>query len=320
MALTVRNVVEQFYRYLRREQRGIPFDGAAEPDLDDPLPEALLAINGALQEMAVLCPVFAARGVRSAFFHAPVEVAVTGLTNGGKTMDAPAAWADWMAGCAVQLPGDEHGNRMLGCDGTQVALQFPHLSSHASGSAKVTADAAALDADVIRVLPVVRSRDGVPLHAANGRFDLRRDARLERSDFGRWRRGGGPGGEGMSYYVESLAGPGGAGRRLCLMVNPAPEADLVLEFEARTALGWFTAADVYAVGEDAAQPESLIPVPGQFVESIFLPMALWRFLSSSVMRNTDIPPYVQDQVKKAAELLGKMRPQAEKNGRFEPGW
>jgi hypothetical protein len=321
MGLTVRNVVEQLYRYLRKEQRTIPFDPAKEPHVDNPLPEALIAINGALQQMAVECPVFAARGLRSAFFRAPVTLAVSGLTEGAQTMPQPAGWAAWMAGCEVQLPGDEHANRILSTDGTDVTLQFPHLSSSTSGSATVTADSALLDADVIKVLPAVKTRNGVQLHAANGRFDLRKPLRGRRPDYGR--SNAGTSGPGLSYYVESVMVPGAAAPRLSMMLHPAPAANLVVEFEVRASLGWFTKDDVFLPEvEDVTPPppEIPVPVPAQFVESIFLPMALWRFLSSSVMRNKDIPQYVQNQAETAAEMLKKMRPQAEKSGSFEPGW
>ncbi|HYF33990.1 MAG TPA: hypothetical protein VD994_01765, partial [Prosthecobacter sp.] len=117
MPLTVRNIVEHLYRYLAKEQRAIPFVPEDHPDLQDPLPEALAAINGALQQMAVTCPAFAARQLRSAFFRAPVSLTVSGLTNGGKSMDEPEDWQGWMIGCAIQLPGDAHANRILATDG-----------------------------------------------------------------------------------------------------------------------------------------------------------------------------------------------------------
>ena len=82
MPLTVLNVVEHLYRYLAKEQRAIPFVPEDHPDLQDPLPEALAAINGALQQMAATCPVFAARQLRSAFFHAPAAYLLASASVG----------------------------------------------------------------------------------------------------------------------------------------------------------------------------------------------------------------------------------------------
>jgi hypothetical protein len=78
--------------------------------------------------------------------------------------------------------------------------------------------------------------------------------------------------------------------------------------------GWFAAEDV--LGESPAQ----IPVPAQFVEAIFLPLALWRFFGSSVMRNTDAPRFIEQQAAAAEKLLQSMRPQTDKRALIRPTW
>jgi hypothetical protein len=315
MPLTVRNVIEQLYRYLGREQRDIPFVPEDHPDLQDPLPEALVAVNGALQQMAGTSPLFAARQWRSAFFHAPVTIAVSGLTKGAKTMPEPAAWADWMTGCRVQMPGDAEPNRLLASDGENVALQFPHGSDETAGDAIVTADAAALDGDVLQVLPGVRSRAGAPLIPAQGRADLRR-RRAFATDYGRSRSGECEAKGAIAYAIDSITAPASAAPRLMMLLHQAPESDFTVEFEARTSLGRYTAEDVTGDGHAAV----FIPVPAQFVESIFLPLALWRFFGSSVMRNADVPRYIEQQAATAEKLLQCLRPQTDRKAFLKPTW
>lgn len=314
--MTVRESVNAMFRYLRAEQRDIPFP--AGTTYDDPLPDAIDAMNTALQQMAVYLPLFGAKQQRSAFFHAPTTFTVATLVEGGMTAvkPGPEKWPSWTAGCLVQLPGDPNMNRIVSTAGLTATLQFPHLSSATSGEATVFCDCAELPEDVITVLGPVRprgSRHSLP--AASGREELAT----------------GDGGD-VRYFVESAV----ANRqvKLRLMLSGPVSTATVIEFQARTTLGTITASDVYddgevvEPGEQASDPLVPLPVPANFVESIFLPIATDIFFSKpcvtnydvSSLRNEDAPKLVRQQAQVARDMMERMRPQGRKSARIRAGW
>jgi hypothetical protein len=302
--MTVREAVNAMYRYLREEQRTIPFAGGT---YEDPLPDALQALNGGLQVLSVETPLFAAKQQRSAFFRAPADVAVTDLAVGGYT--ATGTFPAHMAGCWIDLPGDSQTNRILSIVETTANLQFPYLGSLTSGTANVKFDAAELPQDVITVLEPVRYRNtNVKLQACGSRHELANPGSQTR------------------YFIESAI----ANRlvKLRMMLSGYPTEDTVIEFQARTSLGSVSAADVYDAGDPDADPGVALPVPADFVESIFLPIATDIFFSTpaitnydvSELRNEDAPKLVRERAGRAFEMLAKMHPQGNKRTKFVPGW
>lgn len=303
MSQTVRQAVEHLYRYLRKEQRAIP---NTDPDLDDPLPEALAAINGALQEMATLSPKFAASRDKHAVFHAPASLAVSGLSEGGTTVIGN--WPVGVAGNIITLPGESAPNRIESVNGNEATLAIPYFGGESAGTAHLLFDSATLSPDVITVYNPVSRRDGGPdLRPANSPSDLTRKG-WQPDDFGRSRLVSEPC-SGMAYYINAAIVDGRSVRQMRLS---APVTDrLILTFQARCSLGVFD--------ENSVFKDTSIPVIADFTESIFLPLALWRFFASSVMRNTDVPDFVKDQVQVARSMLESMKPQANKRATILPG-
>lgn len=311
--MTVREAANAILRYLRKEQRAIPFTESGT--YDDPMPDLLDAMNTALQQLSVYLPLFGAKQQRSAYFRAPTVAAVTGLVEGGVTATC-ANWPSWAAGCAVMLPGDGNVNRILSITDTVATLQFPHMSDTAAGDATVLCDTVTLADDIIAVLAPVRPRGGrSTMQAANGREDLAVADGCE-----------------PRYFVESAV----VNKRvkLRLMLSAAVTAGTVIEFQARTTLGQITASDVYDAaelledGEQASDPGVPLPVPAQFVESLFLPIATDIFFSKpcvtnydvSSLRNEDAPKLVRQQAATARDMMERMRPQGRKSARLKAGW
>lgn len=304
--MTVRDTIATLLSYLRVEQRTIPYAGGA--DYDDPLPDALAACNAALQQMAALGPLFAAKQQRSAYFRAPTPVAVTGLTHGGMT--ATGTFPAWAAGCWLDLPGDPAMNRILSITGSIATLQYPHLSESTTGTATINVDTVELDPDIITVLEPVRFRGSRrTLTAVGSREDLSY----------------GNGGE-VRYFIESALSNGAV--KLRMMISGYVSTDTVLEFQARTALGKITTADVYRNDPTHTDPGVAVPVPVNFVESIFLPLALDNFFSKPSitnydipsLRNQDAPALIHQQAQTALVLLERMRPQGRKPVGLWPAW
>lgn len=302
--MTVREVIATMLSYLRVEQRSIPYAGG--PDFNDPIPDALGSCNGALQRINALGPLFASKQQRSAYFRAPSTLAVTGLTRGGIT--ATGAFPAWSAGCWVQLPGDEAMNRVLSITGTTATLQFPHLSDSTTGTATINVDTAELDADVITVLEPVRFRGSTrQLVAVSNREELA----VSCGD--------------VRYFIESAISNGSV--KLRMMLSGYVSTDTVIEFQARTASPKLTVADVYSDADTSVDPGVAIPVPANFIESIFLPLALDDFFATpsvvnydiSSLRNQDAPSLIREQAKTALAMLEQMRPQGKKPKRLSSG-
>jgi hypothetical protein len=301
--MTAREVTAAMLSYLRPEQRGIPYGG--DTSFNDPIPDAVSAMNAALQKMAIVGPLFAAKQQRSAYFRAPFTVAVSGLTAAGMT--ATGAFPAWSDGCWVLLPGDAAMNRIVSLSGTTATLQFPYLGTSSSGNATVNIDTVELDPDIITVLEPVRYRGSSNrIEAVSSREELAESY------------GNGTGAQRTRYFVESAVSGGAI--KLRMMLQGFVATDTIFEFQARTSLGILTVADIYTNANGNPDPGTIIPVPANFIDSIFLPLALDVFFSKATvvnydiagLRNQDAPALIREQAKTAMELLESMRPQGNK--------
>jgi len=313
MALTVRNAVEALYRHLRKEWRSIPYDAT----LENPLPDALLALNGALQQMAASCPLFAAKRPKSAVFRPSVTLTTSAQAQYGYTLTVASGLATWMKGCQILLPGSAETNRIVDYTGTTVTLQFAYLGTESGGTATVTCDTATLDADVITVLEPVRTAAGKPLRASNGRLNLELPVMNRFDDYGRFRSY--PSSEqGVSYFVESVVLAGDSQPRLRMMISPSFLEATNVEYQARCSLGYFDTASVHGAGPGYADPATPIPVPLGYVESVFLPLAVARFFATPIMRDVDPPSFVESNAEAAISIMEKLRPQGNKPATLSP--
>ena len=316
MAITVRGAVDHLYRYLRLEYREIAYQDVT---LENPLNDALHSINAALQQMAVTCPLFSAKRPKSALFRPGATLAVAGLTQYGTTCTVASGLAAYMNGCQITLPGDTQVNRIadLTLTGTPtITLQFAYMGSSANGNASVTVDTATLDSDVIRVLEPVRTSAGYKLTPANGREELD-GLTLTRDDYGRIAvrpSNDTP----VRYFIESAMLSGDSQLVLRMMLMPGPSEAVNVEYQARCSLGRFTSANVYGDSPGYADPATPIPVANEFVESLFLPLAVDRFFAMSILRDTPKPSGVEEQASAAIAMLERMRPQGRKAARIVP--
>src|SRR4051812_29910416 len=128
--MTVREATNDLISYLSPEQRVIP----ADPQGDDPLPEVLTALRGALEEMGTLGPLWQFRARKGARIHAPASVTVS-VTAGQDTVTLGAGF-EWAKGCSLKLNA-EPWNEVVDYDaGTGVATM---LQSFGATAANVTA-------------------------------------------------------------------------------------------------------------------------------------------------------------------------------------
>lgn len=237
-----REIIEHLLSFLREEQRTIPH---ASTDFDDPIPHAINAVNATLQTLAVASPLFAVKRPKSAWFHAPETVAVTGVTVGAKVASC-ASWPSWAAGCKIQLPGDPDWNRVVSVSGTVATLQYPHQGS-TSGDATLYGDVASIDNDVVTVLDPVMTRGGVALRPASGKNNLTLPSAVDRIDYGRVMRINPVSTGRESYLVESVAHDGDSQVTLQMRLSTSPSEDFIVGYDARCTLGRLT--DEMVLGE-----------------------------------------------------------------------
>lgn len=315
MPLTVRQVVEDhLYRRLRKEDAVIPFTDA---DKRDPMPDALNALNGTLQFLAVTSPLFASKQMRSVLLRPPATISTDmGFANFQQVEST--SWEGWMVGCRIEFSGIREENRIVSISGTTATLQNCVPSGAFTGkSATVYCDSADLAADVIKVHDPVRFVNGPIISPAIGRGHLSAPV-SSRDDYGRRRRA--QSGCENAYYIESVAVSGVSHPVLRLMLKNHATVLGNVEFVARVSLGYFTQDDVFADGSPDDDPGTPIPVPSDFVESIFLPLAVMRFYESPELKDADIPQAVKNSAQAAMQMLAAMSPQANKPAIFTPGF
>lgn len=302
--MTYRQASDAMRRFMRTEQRVTPHTDTA---YDDPLPDVIWAMNAALQQISVLGPFEAAKQGRAAYFRAPETLTVSALTRGGTTCTITGAQS-YMAGCQIALPGDPAKNRIIKLSGTTATLQFPHISDSTSGDAVIYYDAAELPTDIITVHEPVKKRgDGTQLEAV-----------LSRQKFEELSPN-------LRYYIEATTATAGIPRHR-MMLSAAPTSELVIEFQARVALGRVTEADIQDSGADYTDPGVEVQVPAGFAETIFLPIALDIFFSMpsivnydiATLKNADSVKLIRDQAAAARVMLESMKPQGKKPMRIKP--
>ena len=314
MPLTVRQVVEHsLYRHLRKEDAVIPFTDA---DKRDPMPDALKALNAALQILAATAPIFSAKRTKSVLMRAPATITAS-LASANQAEVTSSGLSSWMAGCRIVFDGIDEENRILSIESTTATLQNRVPSeAFTDKSATVYCDSADLPSDVITVLNPVRFVSGSVIPTAIGRDNLKHPTPTYRADdYGRRRRSVSSACNNNAYYVDSVFLEGTSRPTLRLMLRNAPSTLSNIEFEARVTLGEFTEADVFDEGSPDADPGTPIPILSNFAESIFVPIAIHQFYStSSEFKDVDVPASVESSAKQAYALLDAMKPQ----GRIRP--
>jgi hypothetical protein len=320
--MTLREAAVDLLSYLSPEQRSIPCDAEA----DDPLPEVLLALRGALEEMGALGPLWQFRARRGARLHAPADVTVT-VSEGQDTITLGAGFA-WARGCSVKLPG-EPWNEILDYDaGSGVATLLQSFGASASGvTARIYADCVALPDDVLKVLGPVSIADSHTLTAISNlaqwqsvTYHLWRD-----DDYGRSgvpvaavRRTDDPGAP-RFYFVDTHFQQGYAAAEKRLRLAPMPEQGLVLHYRARVAPGSFSIADIYDAEHPDTDPGTVIPLDDATARALFLPIARQRFTACPFFRNDNALPEIKRQYAAAYEIAKKMKPQAQGGFWIQPG-
>ena len=263
-----------------------PLAGLREGDVD-----AMVAcINGALQELWDRAPVavcFARLGIQ---LRAPATVSIQ-VAHESNALTGFAAYAPWMDGCTIRIDGDACDNELV--DGT--TLLRPYLSMSATGgtvNATVFADCASPGPEVIGVVDPIGTCASVHLPKLLTRVS-------SRVEFESWwgiaqKRTGLP----EVCFVETRYFPSRSRLGIRLRVHPMPTVSMLLTYGARLNAPTVTVADVGA----ASDPETTLPIPGGWCESVLLPLALQRFSAHPNFT----PESAKEEIARQAEVARKM--------------
>jgi hypothetical protein len=320
--MTVRDATNDLISCLSPEQRVIP----ADPQGDDPLPEVLTALRGALEEMGTLGPLWQFRARKGARLHAPTNVTVS-VTAGQDTVTLGTGF-DWAKGCSFKLDA-EPWNEIVDYDSSSgVATMLQTIGNTGTNvTAHLYADCVVLPDEVLKVLGPVSIADSHTLTAISnlGQWQSVTYHLWRNDDYGfdsvpvaatrRTDDAGAP----RFYFVDTHFQPGYAAAEKRLRLAPMPTHECVLHYRARIAPGAFDLTDIYDPAHPDNDPGTVIPLDDATARAVFLPIARQRFTACPFFRNDSALPEIKRQYAAAYEIARKMRPQAQGGFWMLPG-
>jgi|GEM_PF-1680235 len=274
-------------------------------DLDD----VITCLNGAMQELYDVAPTELREQPRGALLAAPLGVTLI-ATYGSATISAFGAYTAAMAGCTIRLAGDTQDNEIVSA--TQLARPF--IGTGGSISATVYFDCINLGNDVDHVLPVIELPNQAPLYAARDRMDFIKWLGVPLvTDPSGWayqfpfyfyyqKQIARP----RAWFCESYLDPAQSQEQKRIRVGPMPDQVYPLSYRVAIRPPHYSTGDIYASGDTTyADPNTLIPVPNSWVESVLLPYALQRMTSLPAFRNEAAKAGIAQQYKTAEGILQK---------------
>ena len=270
----------------------------AEGDLDD----VAGIMTAALQDIFADGPASLSEIADGAILHAPAPL-VLNVSGGSPSTVLVSGWQDWMSGCSVAIPGDSFVNEFRNRDGL---LRRAYLGATVAGVvATVYGNTVELAVGTKTVMDPVRATfDGLLYGCADrGEFDaigacnhFSTSVRCGRAE---------------GYFVETLYDDTLPYAPTYLRVAPAPGYSQPVNFRAKLLPPTINATDL---GDSTYDPVVTLPVPGQWIESIFIPYCLQRFTGSPSFKNEAAKPEIARQFAAARLKLAGFCAQISRHG------
>ncbi len=288
------------------EEREIP-DGSNYPGRNAAI---CSAINAALQEICGGDSSPWSRVVRrGAILAAPTFIDVT-ATHGSTTITVSSSqWSPSMLGCSIALNGATVDNRTTGAvlaDGVYtIELTLPFDGPTGTAAAKVFGDCVCLGQDVLSVVGKVSvgRREIGPMAAASSGYPYR-----SQQDFGIHKRVMTPPifpmrvGESLGYpvgfYVDTQFAEEAAQSPIRILFVPAPAEATMAEYKVAIKPPMVT---------DLTSADSF-PIPFEYVESVLLPVALKKLVTSPFFRSGVDAGRITEDYNMALVLLKRLNP------------
>ena len=272
--------------------------------------EVLNAMNGALQEIFGQASPWVRIEERGSVLNAPATIPIT-MTAGSTTGTiATNDWLAWFAGCTIVIAGSDVENRILN-DSRTAVLKFAWNGTSGATTATVYHDSVTVAADVMEVVEPVRvNRCRIsPLPYGNAAM-VRSD-----DDFGFLRTRTMPGagvaqnaGVPATYAVETWSPSDVLAPATRIRLLPAAAAAGIIDYKAKLA----------PPALSSITSTALLPLPLQFVQSIFLPVALQRLTACPFFQDTGRADEISRAYKVAISLLTYLNPRKNAGTRMRP--
>lgn len=305
--MTIAQVASHLLGYFTPEERSIP-DAVAYPGRNAAV---LAAINAALQECTALGRPWVITDVRGALMNAPT--AVTIATTAGSNAATITGWAAWMAGCAIVIDGEPIDNQIRNASSSAI-LKFPATVT-GTQTATVYATAHSLAADVMDVRKPIRC-DGMDLLDMSNEYPSRRPVVF--NDYGMStlrnhapsyaERVADTAGQPRFYRITTASPDTSASHIQRIEIYPAPAVQCFLECKCSLTPPVVT----------SMTSTSTLPIPFQFVQSVFLPLAERSLMDSSFFRGTAAAGAIAGSEQKARAILESLQPNKTKRPRIIP--
>ena len=290
---------KQLLTYFSPEERTIP-DHADYPDRNAAV---MLAMNGALQEIFGKASPWVRYDETGQLLRAPTEVTIT-VTNGSTSGTITAGWESWMAGCSIVIEGSSLDNAIKN-DSASATLKFPHDGTSGSKSGTVYHDCVTPAVDIMEVCEPVKANGRLLGVINSGDYP---SATRSDSDFGFHRhvveleatpRVSERIGQPLAYAVETWCKDAATGAKPRIKIQPAPDAAGFIEFRAMLAP---------PVVITSLTSTALLPIPLDYVQSIFMPFAAHRLMTCPFFLHGERDAAIVDAYGTAQALLDSLNP------------
>lgn len=284
--------------HLSPEERAIP-DSSDYPGRNAAVAKAL---NGALQKLFGKGGKWVRSDDRGAVVNPPATIAIE-VTAGSKSATiANDVWQSWFSGCSIIIDGAAVDNQIRN-NSASVVLKYPYSGTTGTKTATVYHDSIDLDADVLEVSDEIKV-DRTPLgkismptgpslaHRTNEDFGFQTRSYVKQAD------SVSNTGRASGFMVETWSPDATTEPRIRIRLSPAPSKACFLDYSVMLRPPRVT---------DIASTSDL-PIPHDFMESIFLPIALKEFRGCPFWRGMVADDEVESGYQSALEMLGEADP------------
>ena len=272
--------------------------GLCPGDLD----EALIAINGALEECFALGPIELSERQQAGVLR-PATAVTLDVTQYSTQIPNLTPWATWMQGCTIRIAGDSRDNELI----SQGQLLRPFMGATTAGvSATVYGDALPLSSDVLTVLGPVEIPEQMELFGVIGQEAFKRAIGFGFSRFANFENFAAqakPIGQPTHWTVETRNIAGNAFTQRILRVTPMPDKAYSLTYRAKVKPPVYVQDDFYLGTDYNLDPGTTIPF--DWAESTLLPVALQRFSAHPACENGAMSAEIARQAEMAKRVFAE---------------
>lgn len=296
--MTIADIAALLLNHFAPEERSIP-DSVTYPGRNA---EILRTINGALEEMYGLSSPWVAKEELGVILNPPTNVTLTVTENSVDAEISALEWKDWMAGCTIVLEGQEVDNQIKN-NARQVVLKYPYDGASGTVTAKIYHDSIEIPTRALGIYEPVMI-DGIQIPAVSHPSALVQTS--SDRDFGFHRRSSSAlirrvassASNPRTYSIDAWHPNNQTASVARMRLAPAPTEKAFLSYAIKLNPPVIT---------NIASTNTL-PVPHQYISSIFLPIAEKRLSASPFYRGVLSAESIAENYRMAIKQLEASNP------------